>query len=480
MIDNCSAPKANRRCVLVVEDDIGLQKLIRRRLEKNGYQTVGISMAHEAIQYIASLTHSEDRTILLLDQYLPDMTGLEMIQRMNDTGCSIPFIVMTGQGDERLAVQMMKMGAVDYLIKDLELIDYLPTVLNRLIERLDTEEKLKWAEAKVQSATEEQRILLDHMRPQVWYLTDPETYGTVNVAHADFLGVQKEEIAHRQRKDLLPQQQIEALWKGNETVFLGRPVSSEEWIPHNSGELRCISITKNPVFADDGSVPFAVCSAEDITERRRAEKAVLDREEQIRIQQGKFQKELLLSMIQILELYDLYTRGHSENVARFSAMIAEKIDSNQEWIRKVYWAGLIHDIGKLLVPTNILNKPSKLTDEEFELIKMHPVWGAKVLNTSPQTKEIGHFVLYHHERYDGEGYLDGIQKDKIPLASRIIAVADAYDAMTSMRSYRAPLSVDEAEAQLIQSSGSQFDPDVVNVFLSLDKSELMKREPEFG
>ncbi len=480
MTDDCAVPTANHRCVLVVEDDIGLQKLIRRHLEKAGYQTVGIMLGREAIQHIAALPHGEDRTILLLDQYLPDMTGFELIQRLKDSGSSIPFIVMTGQGDERLAVQMMKMGAVDYLIKDLELIDYLPAVLNRLIRRLETEEKLKQAEAKVQSAAEEQRILLDHMRPQVWYLTDPETYGTVNVSHADFLGVQKEQIAHRQRKELLPNQQIEAFWKGNETVFLGTPFSSEEWVSHHSGELRCVSITKNPVFAEDGSVPFAVCSAEDITERRRVEKALLDREEQIRIQQGKFQKELLLSMIQILELYDLYTRGHSENVARFSAMIAEKIDSNPEWIRKVYWAGLIHDIGKLLVPTNILNKPSKLTDEEFELVKMHPVWGAKVLNTSPQTKEIGHFILSHHERYDGEGYPDGIKKDMIPLASRIIAVADAYDAMTSLRSYRAPLSAEEAEAQLIQFSGSQFDPEIVNVFLSLDKSELMKREPEFG
>lgn len=207
-------------------------------------------------------------------------------------------------------------------------------------------------------------------------------------------------------------------------------------------------------------------------DRKFAEKALLETQEQIRIQQGKFQKELLRSIIQILELYDLYTSGHSENVAHYSALIAEQVKLDPPWIKQVYWTGLVHDIGKLLVPTQILNKPSGLTDEEYELVKMHPVWGAKVLKTSEQLTGLATDVRHHHERYDGKGYPDGLAGTRIPLTSRIIAVADAYDAMISERSYRTPYTVEKAKEELLKNRGTQFDPELVDVFLSIiDKSK---------
>lgn len=194
--------------------------------------------------------------------------------------------------------------------------------------------------------------------------------------------------------------------------------------------------------------------------------------QQFMIQQGKFQKDLLMSMIQILELYDLYTKGHSENVAYLSALIAEKMHLSTKLINRIYWAGLVHDIGKLLVPTQVLNKESKLTPNEFEMIKMHPIWGAKVLQTSNQLEDVSKYVLYHHERFDGGGYPDGISDKTIPLPSRIISVADAFDAMTSERSYRKPLTIEDAREEVLKNAGSQFDPDVVRVFLELDHHQL--------
>lgn len=191
------------------------------------------------------------------------------------------------------------------------------------------------------------------------------------------------------------------------------------------------------------------------------------------IQQEQIQKDLLLSMIQILEIYDMYTKGHSENVAFYSTQLAKRLQAPPEWVNQVYWAGLVHDIGKLLIPTQILNKPSKLSEEEYELVKMHPVWGEKVLRTSEHLKDVSTFVLHHHERWDGKGYPDGLAGEEIPLASRIICVADAFDAMISERSYRKPFSFDRARQELLRNSGTQFDPQIVKLFMDLEEKELV-------
>ncbi len=233
------------------------------------------------------------------------------------------------------------------------------------------------------------------------------------------------------------------------------------------GKQAWLDTNKVPLFDPTGKVIGILGTYEDITERKLSEKALYESQELLRKQQGKFQKDLLMSMIQILELYDLYTKGHSENVARYSSMIAERIRNDAEWIRRVYWAGLVHDIGKLLIPTNVLNKVSRLTQEEYESIKMHPVWGSKVLSTSEQLRDIGQYVLYHHERFDGLGYPSGIKGKEIPLASRIIAVADAYDAMTSLRAYREPYPIDFARQEMLKGAGSQFDPEIIDIFFSL-------------
>ncbi|TDO84361.1 PAS domain S-box-containing protein [Halanaerobium saccharolyticum] len=178
--------------------------------------------------------------------------------------------------------------------------------------------------------------------------------------------------------------------------------------------------------------------------------------------QGKFTKELISSIIKILEMYDVYTKGHSENVANLSLLIAEELGLSEEKALDSYWAGMVHDIGKLLVPVQILNKKSKLEDYEYELIKKHPGWSSKALSNS---ETLEHIVLYHHERWDGRGYPEGLKADQIPLVSQIIAVADAWDAMTSDRSYRNSLSKEEALKEIRENKGTQFSPRAAEAFL---------------
>ncbi len=184
-------------------------------------------------------------------------------------------------------------------------------------------------------------------------------------------------------------------------------------------------------------------------------------------QQENFQKDIIMSIISILEIYDPYTKGHSENVAFYSGIIAEKLGLEKDLVSRVYWTGLVHDIGKILVPPQILTKVEKLTEEEFGVIKNHPIWGAQVLGSSKGLKDMSVYVKHHHERWDGRGYPDGLAGEDIPLISRIITVADTYDAMTSDRPYRRALSKEAAMSELLKNRDLQFERKIVDIFIEI-------------
>ena len=188
--------------------------------------------------------------------------------------------------------------------------------------------------------------------------------------------------------------------------------------------------------------------------------------------QTQFQEKLILAMIKILEIHDPYTKGHSENVGLLSAAIARKMNFSEEQINEIYWAGLVHDIGKINIPNTILLKSARLTKEEYDEIKKHPVWGAEILDTSEDIDIIVSAVRHHHERWDGHGYPEGLSQTDIPLYSRIIAVADTFDAMTSNRSYKKAVSQEMALGEIKNHSGKQFDPGIVDVFCSIEKDIL--------
>jgi PAS domain S-box-containing protein len=186
--------------------------------------------------------------------------------------------------------------------------------------------------------------------------------------------------------------------------------------------------------------------------------------------QQNFQKQIVSSLINMLEVHDQYTKGHSENVAHLATKIAFELGLSIEDINDTYWAGMLHDIGKTVIPKEILNKAGKLSYEEYQKIKQHPVWGYRALKDAEQLQEIAVYIHHHHERPDGSGYPEGLIEQNTPLVSQILAVADAWDAMRSTRSYRAPLSKAEAKQELIDNMGNQFSQKVVQAFLSiLDK-----------
>lgn len=184
-------------------------------------------------------------------------------------------------------------------------------------------------------------------------------------------------------------------------------------------------------------------------------------------------KETMEALAKAIDAKDKYTRGHSTRVALYSRLIAKKAGLSEEKCEQVYFAGLLHDIGKIGVSNDIINKNSKLTDSEFTLIKTHPELGYQILSTIKNAPYLSEGARYHHERYDGKGYPTGIAGEEIPEIARIIAVADAYDAMTSLRSYNDPLERTSARDEIEKGIGTQFDPKFAQIMLQLMDEEKL-------
>lgn len=176
--------------------------------------------------------------------------------------------------------------------------------------------------------------------------------------------------------------------------------------------------------------------------------------------------ETIQALALALDAKDPYTRGHSERVAEYAVQIATEMRLSHSEVEMVRYAGVLHDIGKIGISDAVLNKVGRLTDAEFELIQAHTTIGAHVVKPVGFLRGVSKVIRHHHERYDGRGYPDGLKGEEIPLAARILAVADAFDAMTSDRVYRAGLNREEAELELLKGRGTQFDPQVVDVFVS--------------
>ncbi|MHB8126924.1 MAG: HD-GYP domain-containing protein [Desulfitobacteriaceae bacterium] len=169
---------------------------------------------------------------------------------------------------------------------------------------------------------------------------------------------------------------------------------------------------------------------------------------------------------------DPITSQHCGKAAEYAICLGQKLDLTIQEIEQLSEAALLHDIGKIKVPDAILHKPSALTAEEYEVIKCHSKWGADILENEVtedfQRKDVVEIIRHHHERYDGKGYPDGLPGEKIPLFAQIIAIVDAFDAMTSNRPYRFAMSVSKAKEILLEEKGKQFHPWLVDQFVKLE------------
>ncbi len=178
-------------------------------------------------------------------------------------------------------------------------------------------------------------------------------------------------------------------------------------------------------------------------------------------------KESIETFTGFIDAKDPYTNGHSKRVAEYTSLIAQEMGYEGEELDRVYYVALLHDCGKIGVPDNILGKPGRLTDDEFEVIKSHTVRGGEILKSFKSLVNVGEGALYHHERYDGKGYPEGKKGEDIPLIARMICVADSFDAMNSNRVYRERLSKEYIVGELEKNKGKQFDPQIADIMLRI-------------
>lgn len=194
--------------------------------------------------------------------------------------------------------------------------------------------------------------------------------------------------------------------------------------------------------------------------------------EEIQQYQENLSSQLIEVLCSTIEAKDIYTKGHSLRVAQYAREIMYRMGGSEKELREVYYIGLLHDIGKIRVDNNIINKKGRLTDEEYEKIKLHTVAGYQILKNVDVIPDLAIGARWHHERYDGTGYPNGLAGENIPLISRIISVADAYDAMTSNRSYHKIMPQSVVRDEIVKGMGTQFDPEIAKIMLEMIDDDM--------
>jgi putative nucleotidyltransferase with HDIG domain len=265
----------------------------------------------------------------------------------------------------------------------------------------------------------------------------------------------------------------------------GRTIALPD-IEEDADESEKVTFVLVPLIAHDkpvGLLDIITDTPEgDITSRDLSLLTILAKQAGLAIENVKLYESIKKDQIAIIKALaatvdakDHYTLGHSQKVSEYSAIIAEEMGLSDTDIEIIKYAALLHDIGKIALPDDIIKKPSRLSGQEFEIVQKHPIIGAKIIKELESLAPMVPIVLHHHERFDGRGYPDGLKGDDIPIGARIVHVTDAYDTMVSARAYRDMLPPELAISELRKNAGTQFDPKIVDIFIT----SLRKRSVSF-
>jgi len=488
--------------VLVIDDEQVVRDVLNDFLTSENFTVNSVDSAESALQELASKHYD----IVLSDMKMPGMNGIELLRTIKDQKLDTMVIIMTGFGTVDTAVEAIKLGAFDYIMKPFK-VDELLQVIRRAMAQLKLEREnirlkevmnlYEMSEAVNQSLNLENvmkaiadtalrelgadlvSILLEQPQEFETRLTEQFVYPEPEPGQPDASGSIDQELIFKRMEAkpylIIPQSQLRRFFKKlperkGLSCLLSVPLRIKGLAV---GSVNVYSYRQNYRFSD-GEAKLLVILAD------RAAQAI----DNARLYQNlrRTFRGTIEGLVSALEAKDKYTSGHSRRVTEYALLVGLALRLSAEELEKIEWAGLLHDIGKIGIRLEALNKPGKITREEHEMFKDHTLMGKQIIDQIHFLRDIVPLVYYHHENYDGTGYPERIKGDHIPLGARILAIADSYDAMTSDRPYRKALSQEEAIKELKRCGGTQFDPALVEVFIKAleeNRKEAEERKREW-
>lgn len=464
--------------VLIVDDDPGIRNTISALIEELGYSAQTASDGLDAV----GLLDSGPFLCVFTDIMMPNMSGLELIQKIKARDVSLPIIVITGYASLEIAVDAMKYGASDFIskpfkMKQIEILlnkmkrekllleenrRFSDTLhLHRLIDNLVGQLEDKNEEIISLQAISERIISLKGIKDLVGAIIDVSKQ-LLEEADVLFFPLSRND---NHLVDTVSGKKIPAQFE----LLQGRIIRKHSQESHLLDRFETIFplMIEGQVFGALYIVSPSVLGEDKEGKIQYLLNRSAERMENVALYEGLYENMLstLNSMAKILDARDPHTSQHSTRVTALSMAMAKILNLSEDERETLYIAASLHDIGKVGIPDHILLKPGRLTDDEFDIIKRHPDIGADILKPLPPMAKEKLIIRHHHERYDGRGYPSGLEGHEIPYLSRIIALADSFDAMTSDRPYRKGMSAAEALEEVKRCKGMQFDPDLADIFI---------------
>lgn len=496
---------AKKHEILVIDDNEWIRDTLKQLLAMNGYQVDVARNGGVGLDKVKSKRYD----MVLTDIQMPEMDGIELLKQIKKYDPALPVVMITGFPTVDTAIQAMRQGASDFITKPFRY-EQVHMIVDKLVKERGVIERGLHKDEKIQQekTIESLNQRLNKKVKELSLLYSISELMSFSQMSSDDLFNRIVKVATELVEangasllvfDNVSNELIVEATKGNGVNWkIGSTIPVDESLPWkdvikgkhlvtNKGKGGRKKTAKSGRLNKSNSSVFIPLKIKDnvfgilnVLDKLNGGKfgqedvkllQTLARKASLNIENTILYESMytnlintLQSLVAAIEARDRYTQQHSQRVTQLSVKIAEEIGCSQDEIDTIKFAGILHDIGKISISDSILLKEGKLTQEEIRVVHTHPVVGEKILQPLGLLPAERAIVRYHHERWDGKGYPDGLAGNKIPLLARIIAVADSYDAMTSDRPYRLAKDSKRAVEELIRCSGAQFDKDVVDTF----------------
>jgi response regulator RpfG family c-di-GMP phosphodiesterase len=481
--------------ILVVDDEEIIRNIFKEYLEST--KTYSVLTAIDGLEAL-EIVKTEEIDCCITDLSMPRMDGVELTERIQAYDSSIPIIIITGYPSLDNAVNTLKNGVVDFLTKPIKM-DQLPLTIEKImrerslfIDNILLKEEVEKKEQLLKINQELQRKIkevetMNLILQQLEQATTSKDLFTILVNLSGEITTCDEAYFCINSQEMKGPAIITSFFRDKNKMMLDGGCIKESVVKKVADDGIPLLISENNGSDSVLAIPLKIRSKVFgilillIRDGKRhfnekdlyflnflAEKASF-LIENLALYENIYENlfSTLYAFVETIEARDPYTKQHSTRVTRYAVSIAKAIGCSREEIDVLNVSGNLHDIGKIGIPDNILLKPGQLTDGEYEVIKTHPSIGSNIIGHFTMWADEKKIIKHHHERWDGIGYPDRLRGEEIPFLSRILSVADVYDALTSDRSYRKKLSDDVAIEIIMENTGCQFDPKIVDVFLKL-------------